>query len=301
MQLVRDIAENSRPLALTIGNFDGMHLGHRLLVDMVIGRAQDNNWCSAVMTFEPHPLAVLTDKTVRRLAGVRYKISHLSQINTLYLLRFNKKLSACSATEFVDLLFDKLTVRYLAVGENFRFGKGRQGDVRLLQEAGAKREAEVVGVPLQKVSGVPVSSGLIRRHLQAGEFAAAAELLGRPWTLSGRVVRGRGLGRQLGFATANLRLGFVPVCEGIFAATARVGGGEYPAAVSIGGNPTVCAAGQLRTEVHVLGFSGDLYGQRLTLRFLEKLRDERKYDNLPQLQAAIADDVARVRTIFAAR
>ncbi|MGI9306363.1 MAG: riboflavin biosynthesis protein RibF, partial [Gammaproteobacteria bacterium] len=294
MRIVRDIPKTpGEPLALIIGNFDGMHRGHRALADLICRRAAESGLESGALSFAPHPLAVLRGLPVRQIGGMREKIQHISIVNILFLLRFTKEFSRQSSAEFSAMIFDRLHVRHLAVGENFRFGRGREGDAELLQREGKRRGAAVEAVSLQADNGAPISSGRIRESLRRGDFGEAAALLGRPWTLSGRVVRGAGRGREIGFPTANLRLRFMPVCEGIFAAAARVDGAIFPAAVSIGKNPTIGAPQCLQTEAHIIGFRGDLYGRRLTLRPLRKLREEEKFTGMRELQSAIAADVAQ--------
>ena len=293
---MRDIPRGGgAPSALCIGNFDGVHRGHRMLADKVRRRAADDNLQSAALSFEPHPLSVLGEKPVRRLGGASDKISHLSDIDILYLLRFTRKFSSQSAEDFAAMLFSGLRARYVAAGENFRFGRGRRGDLSLLRREGKRCGAEVEGIPLARESGAIISSGRIRECLRRGDFAAAATLLGRPWILRGRVVRGRGLGRTLGYPTANLNLHFIPVCEGIFVAAAFLDGEVLPAALSIGGNPTVGGADAVRTEAFLPDFSGDLYGRRLAVRPLHKLRDEKKFADIKSLRAAMDADVMQVR------
>jgi riboflavin kinase/FMN adenylyltransferase len=290
----------NRPLALTIGNFDGVHLGHQILIRQLRQEAQTRGWDSAAMTFEPHPVTVLAGKPAHRIEGVRKKIQQLAAtgLEILYLPRFNKRFASQSAKEFTSFLFTQLAVRHLVVGEDFRFGQGRQGDVTMLKKAAAAHGATVLGAELLWSGDAPISSGRIREYLRAGNFIAAAQLLGREWVLDGRVVRGEGIGRRLGFPTANLRLNFVPVCSGIFAGDTVIDGVRYPAAVSIGNNPTVQNSSLVRAEAHVLDFDGNLYRRRLTVQLFEKLRDEEKYNNLEQLRAAIADDVKTVRQRF---
>lgn len=265
-----------------------------MLADLVRRRAADENLQSAVLSFEPHPMTVLGEKPVRRLGGAGEKIYYLSDINILYLLRFTKDFSRQSAEEFAELLFARLRAKYVAAGENFRFGRGRRGDLSLLRREGKKYGAEVAGVPLQTIDGAAISSGRIRECLRRGDFAAAAELLGRPWVLRGRVIRGRGLGRTFGYPTANLNLHFLPVCEGIFIAAALLDGKVFPAALSIGENPTV-GGRELRAETFLPDFSGDLYGRRLVVRPLCKLRDEKKFADTTELRAAMAADISQVR------
>ena len=300
VRVFRDIlCKSESPLSLCIGNFDGVHLGHRLLADKILRRAADDNLQSAALSFEPHPLSVLTQKPIRRIGGASDKMYDLSDINILYLLRFTKAFAAQSAEDFAELVFSRLRARYVVVGENFRFGSGRRGDISLLRRQGAKVGAEVEGAPLLVSGGGAISSGRIRECLRRGDFAAAAELLGRPWVLRGRVIRGRGLGRTLGYPTANLNVHFAPVCEGIFIAAAMLDGETLPAALSIGGNPTVGGGGDLRVEAFLPDFAGDLYGRRLTIRPLHKLRDEEKFADLAALRAAMDSDVARLREWWA--
>ncbi len=295
MRVLRDIPEKGAPLALCIGNFDGVHRGHRMLVERVLRRAADDSLKSAVLSFEPHPLSVLRGEVLRRIGGASDKIYYLSDINRLYLLRFTKNFSMQTAAQFADLVFARLNARYVAVGENFRFGRGRLGDLSLLRRTGERYGATVEGVPLRSDNGGAISSGRIRDCLRDGDFAAAAALLGHPWTLRGRVVRGRGLGRTLGYPTANLNLHFIPVCEGIFVAAALLDGKVIPAALSIGINPTVDGGGGVRAEAFLLDFAGDLYGKRLEIQPLHKLRDEIKFAGMDDLRAAMANDVSQLR------
>ena len=290
--------------ALAIGNFDGCHLGHRALLQQNRQAAIAGGLRCAVLTFEPHPLAVLRPGVqVRRLGGVRDKIVQLAScgVDLLYPVRFNKQLAATSASAFCHILFADLRAKVVMVGENFRFGKGRLGDVELLRRIAKTFGAQVQTAPLLQVGGAVVSSGRIRAAIEDGNFDQAEVLLGRQWQMGGRVVRGAGLGAALGFATANLHLSFVPPCRGIFA------GWVYDeldcrfrqmAAVSIGVNPTILADGKLSVEAHLLGFDGDLYGRRLVVRLCRKLRDEKQYADNAALQSAIGEDVCAVRRIL---
>lgn len=302
MQIIRDFSPADRPLALTVGNFDGVHLGHRHLIAQTCRRAAAAGHLAAAMTFEPHPLTVLRpDADFARLYSRREKMQLLRQcgVQALYMVRFNKALAAMPPDAFAELLFGRLQARCLLVGSNFRFGRGGQGDFSLLEKHAAAAGSQAVAVPLLEVNGSPVSSGKIRDCLAAGDFAAAAQLLGRAWQLAGTVQRGRARGREWGFPTANLALSYTPPLRGIFAARAECGGQCHAAAVSIGTNPTVDSSGRVRVEAHLLDFEGDLYHRRLRLQLLHKLRDEQKYDSIPALAAAIADDIARTRALTA--
>ena len=299
----RDRPLCNRPVALAIGNFDGVHLGHRMLIDFLSDAATPRGLPAALMTFEPHPLSVIRQTAVQRLAGRVDKIRLLRQngkLSAVYMCRFNRALADTSAEDFAASLFDILQARYVAVGANFRFGKQRQGDIALLTAAAKQRGAECAAAPMLTDDNGVISSGRIRRHIQNGELDAAADLLGRPWWLCGHVKHGRGFGKHLGFATANIHLNYLPAASGIFAAAVMIGDADnhaHPAALSIGINPTVNSGNQLHAEAHLLNTDGDLYGKRLYVRPLAKLRDEIKYRNTLELRDAIADDVEQVRAM----
>ncbi len=300
MQLIRDFPSvQQTPLVMTIGNFDGVHLGHLHLLQQAQQIARSGTPAPlAAMTFEPHPLAVLRpQQALQRIGSCRDKLHWLQQagVDMLYMPRFNKTLAAMPAEAFASLLFNQLCVRHLLIGENFRFGKNGAGNFTLLQQIAATVGAEVTAVPLLSVDKTVVSSGRVRDCLQRGDFNQTAQLLGRDWSIQGRVKRGAARGRQWGFPTANLALSFTPPLRGIFAADAQTGGEFYSAAVSIGVNPTVTADNIVQVEAHLLDFDGDLVGQKIQLTLRHKLRDEQKYDSTEALIAAIDNDVKRTR------
>lgn len=303
MRIVRDYPPpGSAPLVLTIGNFDGVHIGHQHLIRQVRERASGYSPAlAAAMSFEPHPLSVLRpQQRLHRLGSCRDKLQLLqrSGLDIVYLLRFNAERAAMPAADFARMLFSRLQVRHLFVGENFRFGQGGRGDFALLAQTAAVMGAEVTAAPLLCVDDAAVSSRRIRDCLQRGDFAQAEKLLGRPWRLSGRVKYGEQRGRALGFPTANLHLPFIPPLRGIYAARATCNGQTYAAAVSIGSNPTVSEQETIQTEAHLLDFSGDLYGQVMELQPLRKLREEQRYGSLGALSAAIAADIADTRALL---
>ena len=301
MQIIRRFCPPSNPttLALALGNFDGGHLGHQALLQRL---ALPKGLQRAVMTFEPHPLSVLRPNVnITRLCGVREKFIQLGKYaEIIYTPRFTTALAATTAENFAELLFDRLQARHIIIGENFRFGQKRRGDADMLRQLAKAHNATVETTPLFAVNGKPVSSGRIRQHVQAGDFTAAAAMLGRPWTIGGKVQKGRGLGRQLGVPTANVRISFTPPCRGIFAAKATLEGAEsMPAALSIGHNPTVNdKGGNLHVEAHILNFDGELYGRYLCLEPLKKIRDENKYDSLSELKDAIFQDIKSIRDFY---
>ena len=214
MQIIRRFcpSSNPTPLVLALGNFDGGHLGHQALLQRL---AIPKDLQRAVMTFEPHPLSVLRPNVnITRLYGVREKFIQLGKYaEIIYTPRFTAALAATTAEDFAELLFDRLQARHIIIGENFRFGKKRRGDAKMLRQLSKAHNATVEATPLFAVNDEPVSSGRIRQHLQADDFTAATAMLGRPWTICGKVQKGRGLGRQLGVPTANVRISFTPPCR----------------------------------------------------------------------------------------
>ncbi len=297
--------EEGGDIALAVGNFDGCHIGHRELLRQARRAAAGLPF--AALTFEPHPLAVLRPGLqVRRLGGVRDKIVLLAAcgVDILYLARFDKKMAETAAEAFCRLLFDGIGAKVVMVGDNFRFGKERRGDIDMLRRIGEKYGAKVLAAKLLEAGGAVVSSGRIRAAIAKSDFDEAEMLLGKPWLISGRVVRGKGLGAALGFPTANIHAGFLPPCCGIFAAVAydnddiNKSAFRRAAAVSIGVNPTTDGGGRISIEAHLPGFCGDLYGRRMVLRLCRKLRDEQHYESQSALKKAIGEDVRAVQNII---
>ena len=296
--------QSAAPCVLTIGNFDGVHLGHQALLARLRERAAKLGLPSAVLLFEPQPREFFApDAAPPRLSSLRRKLELIASegVDLVYIQRFNARFAALDAEQFVDeILVRGLRTRYLMIGDDFRFGRGRGGDFAALQAAGALRGFQVEAMPTLEVNGERASSSAVREALIAGEMEHANRLLGRPLELSGRVQHGDKIGRTIGFPTANigLRQKTLPL-SGIFAVTVSGAGlDNAPAAASIGVRPTIGDKLSLRLEVFILDYSGDLYGQRLRVQFRHKIRDEAKYDSLDALTDAIADDCAQVRDFF---
>lgn len=287
---------------LTIGAFDGLHLGHQVLLAHVIERAAELECASAVISFEPLPRQVVAPVPLLRLQTAACKIQQLDQLGLdhLLLLRFNRALMALSPEEFVEaVLVRRMHAREVWVGPDFRFGRKRSGDVATLEALG-ERHGFAVQRCLPQLSGTTrVSASAIRQALADSDFLQARQLLGRPYRFSRRVVRGRQLGRQLGFPTANLRWPSpVTNFSGIFAV--RVSGRglhHHPAIASLGTRPTVGGIEPL-LEVHLFDFDGDLYGHRLEVEFVAKQRDELKFDSLEALVAQMHADCAQARRLL---
>jgi riboflavin kinase / FMN adenylyltransferase len=281
--------------ALTIGNFDGVHRGHRALIDRVVAKAHAAKLTSCVLTFEPHPREFFAaDAAPARITRLRDKLELMAQagVGRAHVARFDARFAALSAERFImEVLVRGLGVEWLLVGRDFRFGARRAGDFSTLQDRGFAVEA----MSDVQFEGKRVSSSAVRAALKAGDLAEGARLLGHPYTISGRVAHGAKLGRGLGFPTANIVLRRAPPIAGIFVVEVDNFG---PGVASVGRRPTVNPVAIPLLEVHLFEHDADLYGEHLRVRFLKKLRDEEKYDGLTALQAAIARDARQAKEYF---
>lgn len=303
-------AESRRPCALTIGNFDGVHRGHRALLEQLSAAAKRLRVETAVMTFEPHPreyfaqLAGDESRAPRRIANLRDKLQALADcgVDRVIVEHFNASFAAQPAERFIkEILVDGLHVKWLIVGDDFRFGAKRMGDLAMLQSAGQQFGFEVVALPTVTHDATRISSSAVRAALFEGDFDRTRELLGHPYAISGHVQHGRKLGRTIGFPTLNLKIAHRrPALSGIFVVQVH-GLAEHPlpAVASLGVRPTVEDNGRVLLEVHLFDFSGDCYGKLLRVEFLKKLRDEEKYDDLQTLTQAIDNDARNARAFFA--
>ncbi len=291
----------------TIGTFDGVHTGHRVIIDRVLAAARARGGESVVVSFHPHPRLVLRpdDTSLQLLHTLDEKVAALGAmgLDRLVLIPFTPAFAQTTSAQFIEgILAGTLGIRHLIIGYDHRFGADRGGGLSELQAAGPRLGFTVEEIPAQQIDAANVSSTRIRRALGEGQVAEAARLLGYPYSLSGTVVEGRRLGRTLGYPTANLRLPdphkLVPAL-GIYAVWAEVGGQRHAALLSIGRNPTVTADGPVTVEAYLLDYHGELYGQVLTLRLLERLRGEAKFDNLEALVAQMQRDEAQARSLFA--
>lgn len=302
-------AQSRAPCALTIGNFDGVHLGHQALLARVREAAGRLGLDAAVMTFEPHPreffahLAGKPENAPARIANLRDKLQSLTDagIDRVVVEHFGSHFAALSPQDFIEkILVQGLHVRWLMVGDDFCFGARRAGNLETLIEAGRKFGFEVHSMPTVTNAGVRISSSAVRAALAEGDFVLARQLLGHAYSISGHVVHGKKLGRTIGFPTLNMRVGHKrPALSGIFVVQVHgLAEQPIPAVASLGVRPTVDDSGRVLLETHLLDFKGDCYGKLLRVEFLEKLRDEEKYIDLPTLTAAIARDVDNARAWF---
>ena len=289
-----------------VGAFDGVHLGHRALLARVVERARAENRSAIAISFEPIPREFFArGAAVPRLASVREKIERIRDagIDRLLLLRFDAKLAAMEAEDFVArVLRERCGVREVWVGADFRFGHQRRGDVAMLERLGVEQGFLARTLPDIAIGSERVSSSAIRTHLAAGEFEDASRLLGRTFSIGGHVVHGQQLGRKLGYPTANIRLGRrVSPVGGIFAVRVRgIARDALPGVASLGIRPTVNGTEPL-LEAHLFDFDGDLYGRRIEVEFVAKLREEAKFADLDAMVRQIDRDAAEAREILIAR
>ncbi len=293
---------------LTIGNFDGVHLGHQALLARLVVCAKEKGAVATVVTFEPHPREFFAPEAApARLSAMREKLSLLEScgVERVHVVRFNQAWAALSPEQFVDrILVRGLGVRHVVIGDDFRFGSGRGGDFAMLQRSGERYGFTVEAMHTVAVREERASSSAVREALLRGDLEHAADLLGRPYCIAGRVIHGDKIGRQLGYHTANIALKRrkVPL-EGVFTVTVSgqgVGDGQeaWPGVASVGSRPTVDGRGKMVLEVHLFDFAGELYQSHLTVNFLHKLRDQLKFNGLDALRAAIAQDVAQAQQYF---
>ncbi len=294
-----------RNTVVTIGNFDGVHRGHRHLIGQIVRRAKELDADAAVLTFEPHPLKVLRpDMEIRRLNSPEERAEMVASlgVDLLVTYPFTPEVAAMSAREFVSMLRDRLRMVELWIGPDFALGRNREGDARRLRELGKELGFAVHQFAPFVWHGHVVHSSGIRAHVAEGDVEAAGDLLGRPYSIAGEVVPGDGRGKSIGVPTANLDLcgGRLLPGDGVYAAWATVGdGSRYPAVVNVGRRPTF-DGGEVTVEAHLLDFRGDIYGWEMLLEFHKRLRGERKFPGVEALVAQIHRDIESAREVLGA-
>jgi len=298
MRITHGFRPLGTPHAVTIGNFDGLHLGHQAMLTRLQDVARARGLPSCVLSFEPHPREFFApEQAPARLSSLREKAECLQRmgIDRLHVFRFDRAFSALSPEAFIEqVLGTTLQARYVLVGDDFRYGAKRAGDFALLERLGQSLGFDAEFLPTVEVAGERSSSTAVRQALAAGELEHAARLLGRPYSISGRVVHGNKLGRDIGFPTANIQLKHNrPPLMGIFAVeVCGLNGEPLPGVASLGRRPTVKGADAVPVlEVHLFDFDAEIYGRRVRVDFLHKLRDEEKYPDLDSLVAQIRRDV----------
>jgi len=299
------------PVALTIGNFDGVHRGHQALLAQVVAAARARGIAPAAMTFEPHPREFFApEQAPARIANLRDKLDALAAagIERVFIQHFGRRFAQISAEDFIQaVLIDACRTRWLMIGDDFRFGARRTGDVALLRARAAAGGYEVLQCPTVSDDGERVSSSAVRNALAGGDLHRAERLLGRPYAISGRVRHGAKLGRSIGYPTLNLRIAHPKrmrqsVLHGVFAVRVHgLGDRAIDGVASVGLRPTVDDSGRWLLEVHLFDFDRKVYGRLVRVEFAAKLRDEVRYDSVAELTAAIRRDAERARALFATR
>jgi len=293
----------AQPVALTIGNFDGVHLGHQAMLKQLRVAAQSRGLPTAVVVFEPHPREFFTPQQApTRLTSMREKLELFAVlgVDRVHVCRFNSRFAHMSAADFIHALHEEVAAKFVLIGDDFRFGSGRSGDFALMEKIGAQHGFEVQAMHSVLHNGVRISSTAVRVALAEGDMRLAQRYLGRPYSISGRVEHGDGLGKRLGFPTANIQLKHNrPPLSGIF--VVRVQGDEMPpiqGVSSLGVRPTVRSDGKPVLEVHLFDFARQIYNKHMRVDFLHKLRDEEKYPDVETLTRQIALDVENAKKWF---
>ena len=294
MKIIRNSNLEQLPCVVTIGNFDGVHLGHQALLAEVKKRAHDLKLESAVITFEPNPKDYFSqNKPQTRISSLREKIELFNEIkiDRVHIIKFNQEFSKVTANEFISVLIKQLKVKEIVVGEDFCFGRGREGGIKQLLASSMKLNIK------NKIlmDGKRISSTLIRNLLANDKLDQANKYIGRPYSISGKVVHGEKRGRKIGFPTANIHMRHNrPPLKGVFAVKFQ----KHFGVANLGIRPSIKGEKKLQLEVHLLNFSSDLYGQHVSVIFLKKLRDEKKFKSLDELKEQIKLDVIKAKLFF---
>ncbi|PIE57985.1 MAG: riboflavin biosynthesis protein RibF [Desulfobulbus propionicus] len=306
MKIYRDLDEITAPFVnaqVTIGNFDGVHLGHRLLFERVVEHAHRDQGTSVAITFDPHPLKVISPKGIRLISTTAQKIEQIEQagIDVLIVIPFTRTVAATSAEAFVDcILMGKIGLRGLVIGYDYALGKGRQGDISFLQQQGREKGFSVEVIEPHYVDNDLVSSTRIRTLVTAGRMRDVYKLLGRFYQIRGVVQPGKKRGRTLGFPTANLYLSEEDLCpkSGVYVTQVLYDGRQYGGVANIGYNPTF-GVNELVAETHIFDFNADIYGKPLKINLLRYLRTEMAFESAEALMSQISKDVAVAHKVLA--
>ena len=294
MQVFRHINQKYPPSFLTIGNYDGIHLGHQAILKKLISESRGNNLLSSVMTFEPHPREFFSPKRApKRIISLREKLEYFdeSKIDQVFIVIFNDEFSCKSYLDFIEILKKNIQAKKIIIGNDFRFGKHREGNIDKLKE----NSVDVCVMNKIEYKGERVSSTIIRDSLAVGDLKRAAMLLGRSYSISGKVVHGDKRGREIGFPTANIHMFHNrPPLKGVFAVKLN----NMYGVANLGVRPTIAGFSKLNLEVHLFNFSKNIYGKHAHVTFLKKIRDEKKFENIDALKKQIQMDIDNVKKFF---
>lgn len=303
MRILHSIAELSElpgPLVLAIGVFDGVHLGHRAVIQRALTDARAAGGTAVVVTFDPHPARVLRpEQSPLLLTCIQHKQQLISAlgVENFLIVPFDKTVAAMEPSEFIrEIATAAKPLRQICVGENWAFGKGRAGNIHLLKTLGEKMGFAAIGIPDVQMNERPVSSTAIRNAVQAGDITTAEKLLGRNFSILGTVVAGRKMGRTIGFPTANLATNNEKLPpNGVYAVTMQLRGNHLRGVANVGVRPTLEDVGARVCEVHLFDYTGNFYGEEVEVSFLRFIREERKFQSLDALRDQIAQDVTAAK------
>lgn len=294
MQVFRHINQKYSPSFLTIGNYDGIHLGHQAILKKLKSESKSNNILSSVMTFEPHPREFFSPKLApKRIISLREKLEYFDElkIDHVFIVNFNDEFSRKSYLDFIEILKKNIQAKKIIIGNDFRFGKQREGNIDKLID----NSVDVCVMNKIEYKGERVSSTIIRDSLAAGDLKRAAMLLGRSYSISGKVVHGDKRGREIGFPTANIHMFHNrPPLKGVFAVKLN----NMYGVANLGVRPTIAGFSKLNLEVHLFNFSKNIYGKHAHVTFLKKIRDEKKFENIDALKKQIQIDIDNVKKFF---
>ena len=294
MQVFRHINQKYSPSFLTIGNYDGIHLGHQAILKKLISESKSNNILSSVMTFEPHPREFFSPKLApKRIISLREKLEYFDElkIDQVFIVNFNDEFSRKSYLDFIEILKKNIQAKKIIIGNDFRFGKQREGNIDKLID----NSVDVCVMNKIEYKGERVSSTIIRDSLAAGDLKRAAMLLGRSYSISGKVVHGDKRGREIGLPTANIHMFHNrPPLKGVFAVKLN----NMYGVANLGVRPTIAGFSKLNLEVHLFNFSKNIYGKHAHVTFLKKIRDEKKFENIDALKKQIQIDIDNVKKFF---
>jgi riboflavin kinase/FMN adenylyltransferase len=297
-----DTAQIKDPTVITLGVFDGVHKGHQTILSLLSEMSLTSGLPGVVVTFDPHPLEIVGKIKVELLLDLNDRLSIIDQFphSLNVLIKFDSKFAEKSPEDFVKELAEKFNIREIIIGYNFQFGKGRRGDIRFLEEAGKKYKFRVMAVPPVEYNGSSISSSRIRYTLKDGDINSANEMLGRPFYLKGRVIRGRGLGKEIGFPTANISVPqrlIIPK-PGVYAVIGTVEEKKFMGVTNIGSAPTVRRESSITVETHFINFNQNIYDKLVKLDFIERIRPEIKFDSIDQLVLQIRRDIETAEEII---
>ena len=304
LRAATELSPGSKKVCLAIGVFDGVHLGHQQIIRQTINDARQHEGIALVVTFDKHPNTVVAPDRVPPLIysqPQKFRAIESLGADALLVIRFDKEFSEQTGEQFIrSLARDLGKIQSICVGADFVFGHKRGGNVALMKKLGGELDFQVHGLAAVALDGETVSSTRIREAIRAGDFDAASQMLGRAYSLAGKVIRGDQLGHQLGFPTANLdTTGLLLPANGVYAAHAAVRGQTHRAVLNIGRRPTIQnPTPETRVEIHLLDFAGELYGEEMEITFAQKLRDEKKFSSLDELKTQITRDIAEAEERF---